>query len=117
VPGPQFTAAEVRLLLRMVGEGHEPVSCAIVLNRTVRSVTDKAKREGKPFGRGVGANGVFVRFSLGKEEHATLCAVAHELETHPNKLARIILNICAQQNKWAELLKLSDEDAGSADAG
>jgi hypothetical protein len=111
----KWSAAEVDLLTRLIVEGHTPVSCAIILNRTVKAVLDKATRSGKPFGKGVGKDGVHVQFNLGKEEYAVLRSCAGELEIHPNRLARIIINIVAQQNKWAELLNLQpDEDGGGS---
>ena len=107
---PQYSAAETELLSRLIEEGHTPQSCAIVLGRSVRGVTDKAKRAGRSFGKGIGSNGVLVRFSLEREAFATLRSVANEIQIHPNRLARICITIIARENKWRELLRLSDDD-------
>jgi hypothetical protein len=117
----RWSDAEVRLLCRLISEGHTSISCAVVLDRSVKSIQDKAFRVGHPFGKGVGReNGVSVHLNLGPEEFATLRNVAAEIAIAPGRLASIIINIVAQQNKWAELLNLQpddgeqQEDSGSA---
>ena len=80
------------------------------MGRTPRALANKATSIGKPFGKGVGKDGVPVHFNLGQEEFATLRNVASEIAIHPNRLARIIINIVAQKNLWAQLLHLSDAD-------
>jgi hypothetical protein len=112
----RYSGGETKLLLRLIAEGHTPQSCAIIMNRSARAIAEKAVRLGHPFGRGI-EDGVLVRFNLEAEAFVTLRAVAHEIQISPQRLARICINIIAQQNKWAELLRLSDEEAGSADAG
>jgi hypothetical protein len=116
VPGFRWSDAEIKLLVRLIEQGHTSISCAVVLNRPVKSIQDKAHRIGHPFGRfGKGkANGVSVHLNLGPEEFATLRNVAAEIAIGPGRLASIIINIVAQQNRWAELLNLDSAESASA---
>jgi hypothetical protein len=97
-------------LCRLIEEGHTPISAGIVMGRTPRALANKATSIGKPFGKGVGKSGTHVQFNLGAEEYRVLRNCAGEIQIHPNRLARIIINIVAQKNLWAQLLHLSDAD-------
>jgi hypothetical protein len=109
VAGPYYTDGETKLLCRLVAEGHTPLSCAIVLNRSVLAIKQKANQLGLTFRR---FNNGSVSFHLRIERQTfdTLRSVAHEIEVSPYRLARILLNVIAQRNKWAELLNLSDDE-------
>jgi hypothetical protein len=104
----KWSADETDLLVRLISEGHSPLSTAIVIGRTPSAIKQKARNLRLHFVQGRCGNGsvkFFVRVETPVFE--TLAAVAREIQVSPYRLARIVITCCAKRNLWAEILKLS----------
>jgi hypothetical protein len=112
VGAPLWSKAEIELLARLISEGHTPLSTALVMNRSPLAVKQKAYQRGLCFRGKLGNDGVKFYVTVERQTFDTLRAVAREIEVTPHRLARIILNCIAQQNMWARILRLSDDEDG-----
>jgi hypothetical protein len=107
---PRWSAAEIKLLRRLISEGHSPLSAAITIGRSPLAVKQKASQLGLHCVQGRYSDNDSVKFFIRVEKPVfeTLAAVAKEIEVSPYRLARILLTCIAQQNMWSTILRLSD---------